>query len=133
MVAAATLVGPARPESGDEGVVKEATESLRKAWLAQDKAKLEAAGRAGELRPLGRAGPEQGRIRRWRDDPQGDLQVARLSRVKVAIAYRDQGFEFRSLRHRARLLRADGQARLRFGSRVAGSHCCRVAGEYRPE
>ena len=37
-----TLIRPALAEAGDEGAVKEATESLRKAWLAQDKAKLEA-------------------------------------------------------------------------------------------
>ena len=39
---ASTLIRPAVAEAGDEGAVKEATESLRKAWLAQDKAKLEA-------------------------------------------------------------------------------------------
>jgi ketosteroid isomerase-like protein len=39
---ASTLIRPAVAEAGDEGAVKEATESLRKAVVAQDKAKLEA-------------------------------------------------------------------------------------------
>jgi ketosteroid isomerase-like protein len=39
---ASTLIRPALADAGDEGAVKEATELLRKALLAQDKAKLEA-------------------------------------------------------------------------------------------
>ena len=39
---ASTLIRPALAEAWDEGAVKEATESLRKALFAQDKAKLEA-------------------------------------------------------------------------------------------
>ena len=39
---ASTLIQPALAEAGDEGAVKDATESLRKALFAQDKAKLEA-------------------------------------------------------------------------------------------
>ena len=39
---ASALIGPALADAGDEGAVKEATESLRKALFAQDKAKLEA-------------------------------------------------------------------------------------------
>jgi ketosteroid isomerase-like protein len=39
---ASTLIRPALADAGDEGAVKEATESLRKALFAQDKAKLEA-------------------------------------------------------------------------------------------
>jgi ketosteroid isomerase-like protein len=39
---ASTLIRPALADPGDEGAVKEATELLRKALLAQDKAKLEA-------------------------------------------------------------------------------------------
>ena len=39
---ASTLIRPALAEAGDEGAVKEATETLRKALFAKDKAKLEA-------------------------------------------------------------------------------------------
>jgi ketosteroid isomerase-like protein len=41
VLGAPTLIRPALAEAGDEGAVKEATESLRKALFAQDKAKLE--------------------------------------------------------------------------------------------
>ena len=39
---ASTLIRPALADAGDEGAVKEASESLRKALFVQDKAKLEA-------------------------------------------------------------------------------------------
>jgi ketosteroid isomerase-like protein len=41
-LAASTLAGPARADAADEAAVAQAVEALRKATLAQDKAKLEA-------------------------------------------------------------------------------------------
>ena len=71
---------PALAEAGDEAAVRQNVEALREALLKADKAQLERlTADQTELRAFGRQGPEQGRVHRRRDDPEGDGQIDRPS------------------------------------------------------